>query len=424
VIVGLIAAEIARLLLWFGVPLLALVSAFAAGLGTPTFVLSTSLVLVPIVSCMAVWGYAFGIGILRLLRHVPRLRRVLKGLTLAAFLGFMVASQLVTDVSASPLSLRALRSGITVEPMEAYVSLAFVGTSLSQAIELQGLIALLAFLGLTPLGLLFAVRQARVLWFTDGPTRSSPGAAGTATSFSPPWPLAARKATRIAWGFLLRAVRNPQELSHLLMIVFLIGPLGSAAQQASSGIAPIVGGSGVVIGVYLSGATFGLNPLGDERPQLPLLLLTETPPQTFLLGRLLAGLAVGLPIATLVPILAFSASAYPWLGPFFALLGVGFCLAAGLLALGLGCAYPIYEERKLWGAETVAPSMLVLAGFSTVATTGTGIGLAIVWATLTGELRITMLYVAGTISYLLATIGVPLASFRYAARRYGSYTLD
>lgn len=47
---------------------------------------------------------------------------------------------------------------------------------------------------------------------------------------------------------------------------------------------------------------FGLNPLGDDRPQLPLILLTETAPGTFLRARVLAGLIVGLPFVVLVPL--------------------------------------------------------------------------------------------------------------------------
>jgi hypothetical protein len=65
-----------------------------------------------------------------------------------------------------------------------------------------------------------------------------------------------------------------------------------------------------------------------------------------------------------------------------------------LFALGFGCACPIYEERELWGAETVAPSTLVLIAYSFVPTGGTIIGFG-----LTGNLIVT--------GILVGEIGVP-----------------
>jgi hypothetical protein len=180
----------------------------------------------------------------------------------------------------------------------------------------------------------------------------------------------------------------------------------------------------VLAGVYLSGATFGLNPLGDDRPQFPLVLLTETAPWTFLRGRVLAGLAVGLPFSALIPLLSVAAGTRPLQGVTFALVGTGLGLLAALFALGLGCAYPIYEERELWGTETVAPSVLVMMGYSLVVIFGTLIGLVIVWYGLAGDLSPTGLLAVGLGVYLLLTVGVPVLSYRYSRRRYRRYVLD
>jgi hypothetical protein len=210
------------------------------------------------------------------------------------------------------------------------------------------------------------------------------------------------------------------------MLVFFAGPLGGTFfTDASRDQLPLlVAGAGVLAGVYLSGATFGLNPLGDDRPQFPLVLLTETAPWTFLRGRVLAGLAVGLPFSALIPLLSVAAGTRPLQGVTFALVGTGLGLLAALFALGLGCAYPIYEERELWGTETVAPSVLVMMGYSLVVIFGTLIGLVIVWYGLAGDLSPTGLLAVGLGVYLLLTVGVPVLSYRYSCRRYRRYVLD
>lgn len=289
----------------------------------------------------------------------------------------------------------------------------------------------LTLLGLTPVGLAVAERQATALWFTDDPVRTgttdtSSEPAVSSGGFSPPQPFSWTKAGRIAWGYLLRAVRHPQEFSHLLMLVFLVGPMAGTFFQSSPGerFPLLVAGTGVLFGVYLSGATFGLNPLGDDRPQFPLVLLTETTPRTFLRGRVLAGLAVGLPFVILVPLATIAAGTRPLNGITLATVGTGFSLLAALFALGLGCAYPIYEERELWGAETVAPSTLVLIAYSVVVMGGTVIGLGITWFGLTGNLVVTGILVGGLGVYLLPTVGLPILSYWYSQRRYRRYVLD
>jgi hypothetical protein len=178
----------------------------------------------------------------------------------------------------------------------------------------------------------------------------------------------------------------------------------------------------VGLGVYLAGATFGLNPLGDDRPQLPLVLLTETPPRTFLRGRVLAGLAVGLPFVVLVPLATVAIGTRPLSAVAFAAVGTGLGLLAALFALGLGCAYPVYEERELWGAETVAPSTLVLVGYSLVVLGGTALGLAVTWLGLSAGLSTAALLVGAAV-YLLPTVGVPAAAYLYSRGRYRRYVL-
>ena len=432
VVVGLITAEVGRLLLWFGVPLVAIAGVFAVGLGSPTLLVTTGIVVLPIVCCTAVWGYAFGIGVLRVLRRLPTVRRVLKVGSILAFIGIIILSQVITRyLVTEDISLESLLSFLSFAPLVDYLALGFIGTPVSAPLTSTTAVVLAMWIGLTPVGLAVAERQATVFWFTDdqvrtGTTDESSETTLSAGGFSPPQPFSWTKSGRVAWGYLVRAVRHPQEFSHLLMLVFLLGPLGGTFFQSStSGWFPLlVAGSGVLFGVYLSGATFGLNPLGDDRPQLPLVLLTETTPGTFLRARVLAGLSTGLPFVVLVPLASIAAGTRPLNGIAFAVVGTGFGLMAALFALGLGCAYPIYEERELWGAETVAPSMLVLMSYSFVVIGGTIIGLGITWFGLTGNLVVTSILIGSLGVYLLLTVGLPVLSYRYSCRRYRQYILD
>jgi hypothetical protein len=432
IVVGLITAEIGRLLLWFGVPLVAIAGAFAVGLGAPILPVTAGVVVLPVVCCAAVWGYAVGVGLLRVLRRLPSVRRVLKISSVLVFVAVVVLSQvLARDLVTGDISIKAVLSLLSVDPLVDYLAIGFVGTPVSTTITPAAAVVLAMWIGLTPVGLAAAERQASALWFTDDPVRTSAsgGSSEPAVSeggFSPPRLFAWAKSGRVAWGYLTRAVRHPQEFSHLLMLVFLLGPVGGTFFQHSSseGFPLLVAGAGVLFGVYLSGATFGLNPLGDDRPQLPLVLLTETAPGTFLRARVFAGLAVGLPFVILVPLASIPAGTRPLDGMTFAAVGTGFSFLAALFALGLGCAYPIYEERQLWGAETVAPSMLVLMGYSVVVIGGTLIGLVVTWFGLTGNLVVTSILVGGLGVYLLLSVGVPLLSYLYSQRRYRRYVLD
>jgi len=432
VVVGLITAEIGRLLLWFGVPLVAIAGAFAVGLGSPVFLVTAGIVVVPIVCCMAAWGYAVGIAVLRILRRLPTVRQVLKVGGVLALISIVILSQVAARyLVTGNVSIETLLSLISFTPLVDYLALGFVGTPVSTMITPTAVVVLVTWIALTPIGLTVAERQATALWFTDDPVRTgttdtSSEVAVSSGGFSPPQPFSWTKAGRIAWGYLLRAVRHPQEFSHLLMLIFLVGPMAGTFFQSSSGerFPVLVAGTGVLFGVYLSGATFGLNPLGDDRPQFPLVLLTETTSRTFLRGRVLAGLSVGLPFAIFVPLASIAAGTRPVYGITFATVGTGFSFLAALFALGLGCAYPIYEERELWGSETVAPSTLVLIAYSFVVMGGTFIGLGITWFGLTGNLIVTGVLVVGLSVYLLPTIGVPTLSYWYSQRRYRRYVLD
>ena len=425
VVVGLIGSEVARLATWFGVPLAATVAAFALGLGSPTFPVTAAAVAVPMLCCAAVWGYALGLGLLRVLRRLPRLRRLLKWVgivgVLVAVVGSQAAGQLIAE---GTVPFAAVLDAVTLAPIAEYVALAFVGTPLSRPVPLRALAVLASVVCLTPVGLVVATRQASAVWFTDAAADAGPAAKRTTTGgFDVPRPFAAAAAGRVAWGHLLRAARHPQELSHLLLVVFFIGPLGSAFVGSSGDVLGIlIAGTGVGLATYLAGAAFGLNPLGDDRPQLPLVLLVGVDARTIVRGRVLAGVAVGLPVAVLLPAVGAGVGAPLGVAAAFAAVGGLLCVTASTFAVGVGAAYPVYEERKFWGSETVVPSTLVMLTYLAVVGGGTAIGLLLTWYGLAG-LTLSPGLGVGLAAYLLLTLGVPYGCYRYAVRRYRRYTV-
>ncbi|ELZ43447.1 hypothetical protein C464_17012 [Halorubrum coriense DSM 10284] len=426
VVIGLITAEMGRLSLWFGIPVGAVVITFAFGLGAPLLVASGGVVALPLICCVAVWGHAAGIAVLRLLRQAPRLRRLLKPVGIFAMVGLVVASQLAGQLLVeSDISARPLFSTFAFDPLVEYVGLTFVGTPVSQPISLAAVGVLAALIALIPIGLAVSTKQVSTLWFTDPvDENTSTQVRRSSGGFSVPRPFAWTKAGRIAWGILVRARRDPAELSHLLIVVFFIAPFGTLLVEFSAdAIGPLIAGAGVVLAPYLSGATFGLNPLGDERPQLPLLLLIEAPAATLVRGRLLAGIAIGAPVALVGSLVSIGFGMTVPQASVTAAVGATMCLTAAMFAVGIGSAYPIYEERKFWGTETVVPSTLVMMVFLFVVGGGTVLGLFVTWFALTGNIVLTPVFNVFFGTYLLLTVGVSYGSYRYALRRHRRYTL-
>lgn len=422
VVAGLLGAEIARIGLWAGIPLVALVIAFALGLGAPTLVVTSALVAVPLCFWAAVWGYALGIGILRLLRRLPGVRRLLKASGVVVLIGFVVASQVLGRyLVVSSGSIAALSSWLTFAPTADYAALVFVGTPLARPLSARALAMLVGFLALTPVGLAIATHNAARLWFTDAPQTETQRPRSSSGWLTTPRPFAWWKTGRIAWATLVRTARHPQNLAHLVMAVFFLSPIGSAiVRSPGATLGPLVAGTGVGIGVYLSGATFGLNPLGDDRPQLPMLLLTSTPPKAFVRGRVLAGLAVGLPIGIIVPWLSVPLGTPLSAVVVFAGSALWMCSAAALFAVGLRAAY--LRCAQVLEAEAVVPSSLVMLPYTFVVSGGTVIGLVVAWYALAGLLGASIVTVGAGV-HLAFAAGVSYASYRYLLRRYRWYTL-
>ncbi|MFB6169106.1 MAG: hypothetical protein ABEJ43_09705 [Haloferacaceae archaeon] len=423
VVLGLVGAEAGRLALWFSLPAAAVVAAFAAGLGAPTLPLTAALVLLPLAACAAVWGYASGLVVLRVLRRLPGVRRVLKGVAGLAFVVAIVGSQVLgTYVASGGVAVDRLLASGGVGPLADYLALAFVGTPLARPVGAGTAAVPVVLLALVPVGLAVATRQASALWFTDAP-RQGASAERSSGGFAPPEPFARTGAGRVAWGLLVRGVRQPSEFAHLVMVLVVLGPGTASVAQVDGPAGPLVAGVGTLLGVHLAGATFGLNPLGDDRPQLPLLLLTRATPRTLVRGRVAAGLAVGVPVVLLATGGSVALGTPPLAAAALAVVGAALCLAASAFAVGVGAGYPVYETREFWGTETVVPSTLVTIAYLVVVGAGTAVGLVVTWVLAAG-LEPTPLVLGGLGVYALVTVVPSYGSYRYAVRRYRRYTVE
>lgn len=422
-VLGLLTDEIARQALWIGLPLGAVVTAFGVGLGSPALVVTTGVVLVPLLCCTTVWGYALGIGLLRLFRWLPGLRRLVKVGAILGMLPLVVGSQYVgMALAEGSLSV----TGLTFDPLSEYVAIAFVGTRLAQPLTIGGAAVLGSLVVLVPIGFALATKQATVYWFTDSENATStPAKEGASGGFSAPPPFAWSSAGRMAWGHLLRTARRPQEIAHVLNFLAPLAILPVMFLQfAGDQLGTLLAGFGVILGTYLAGTAFVLNPLGDDHDQLPLLFLTHASPRTLVRSRVVASVAVGVPATVLLALVGFGLGAP--LGSVLAFVAVGavFCLCSALFSVGIGAAQPVYEPQEYWGTETLVPSTVAVIVWLFVGGGGTAIGTVAVWLLVSGTVSFGPLIGGGLFVYGLATIGVPYLSYRYAVRRVCEHTLE
>jgi hypothetical protein len=127
---------------------------------------------------------------------------------------------------------------------------------------------------------------------------------------------------RVAQWSLLRTRRDPRRLNFLLLPIAMVGSaLVSTGMQAESPWALFAPAAAVLL-PWMAGATFAMNPFGDEGAVLPVTLIAISG-RSYVRGLILPGLLLGLP---LVVLLTGGAAV---LGPF------GLTIAAGLVGVSL-----------------------------------------------------------------------------------------
>lgn len=268
-----------------------------------------------------------------------------------------------------------------------------------------------------------AVLAVRVEAATLGRDAVAEASGSTAGSRAVPPVFDRRPEGRVAWRYLCRTARDPRMLSHLAPLLF--GLMGAAPSLASEPTRLVHLGpdAALAFGAVLAGATFCLNPLGDERDQLPLVLTSAPSTAVVLRGRAVAGVAVGLALALGVGVPLGLLAGAPALVVGRAALAVLFCTGAAFGALGLGALVPRFERREYMNVERAHPSMVAVLGFGFGTTVLVAVAAVLLRVTVDGGPSPTALAVGWAVVAALV-LGGGVAGYRYAVCTFDALVLD
>jgi hypothetical protein len=401
------------------VPALVVAALVVVGAGGPLAPLALLVGLVPVALAGAAGGRAVGaVG-----RLVAR-RIGLSGWARAGVGILALGVLLVVTQSATRRAVDGPEAGLTAvvppaavlpgAPLQAYGAFVLVpigGTAhpLGAAVAAGAVVATLA-------GAVVAVRAEVALLVTD-----EDGAARTGRTRAVPGPLARTVSTRVAWRYLVRTRRNPATMSHLFPVAIGFFSFLASAVTGSGFVLSLGPGVVVVLAGVLAGATYSLNPLGDDRDQLPLVLTSARSTAVLLRGRAIAGALIGLTLVVFVGAPLDVALNSP--GPALARtsLGVVFVAAAPGTALLFGAAVPAFERREYLNVDRAHPSMLVLFVYLSGGAVVGAAGLALAtWTVTGGGLAAGLAWLV----YLPVLVVPSVGGYLYAVRRFDGLDLD
>ena len=346
---------------------------FAVGTGSVVLAVVAPAASTLLLTAAICWGYVLGLSgrfLLRRLRVSERVRTLLEGLgSVALVLAFGAGGAIVgglatqTGLYRDTSSLSAVVDAPPPLPIGYYADVFFVGTPLLGELSPVALASVAAVLVSLPLcvGILLVVTPP--LWYHDPrqpPEPDGDGARGAEGWGDRPrrsarsitdrrdWPWLRTPAGFVADGLLRRTVRRPQHLLHATYYLFPLAVITASVAITQPSLLPaLLGGSLVLLGIWLAGGVFGLDPLGAEGTMPGQLVLSQVSAASFVRARVLAGLAVGSP-----PILG--GTAVLAVGPLTAgeslLLG-GYWLLVALVgayvAVGIGSLLPQTEPGSV-----------------------------------------------------------------------------
>ncbi len=421
VVLGRLTSETAQAMALVVPPGAVLLLVVAVGAGGPVAPLLLLLAAVPVFLLAVALGRSLG-DVLRYANQRLRVSAWTKaGLLLVGVVAAYAGTQVVmeqllggaTDVPS--VSITAFLPGA---PLQAYASVAFA--PLGTAVEPFGLGVAALVLAAVPAGLWATVRFEEWLLLRE-PAGDRDETAGADESRAVPGPFRTTGSTRVAWRYLLRTRRDPAMLAHLFPV--LIGGLSFGASFVGDPeLAVQLGpGAAVVAGAALSGGLYCLNPLGDDRDQLPLVLTSARSTAVMLRGRALAGLCVGLVVAWggAVPLLLASGSVVDAVG--YALFAPVLLTAGTGVALGMGAVLPKFERSEYVNVERAHPSMLVVMGYF-FGSLFVGVPGLLALLGILGDPSI--LEWAALAGYLLVVAASGVGGYVFAVRKFDRLTLD
>lgn len=414
-------------------PTLLFAGAFALGAGMPSLVVTTVLATIPLFTVVSLTGTVLGqlvvLGLLesQVLRSASRVFGVVLVL---ALMGLSYAAMAPMVGATGPLEpLAAVAS-----PVGMYLAFAFVGTPLGPDLSAGSLLVGTAVGASIPVLLIVADRLAPRLWFADAtPTvlarrdesASATRVDGTVGSLGRTFPprIGPRPLT-IALGLWKRWVRIPVRFSGLFPLVIVLATAVFGVAGDPEQVPLVVGGMLAFAGVYVSGAVFGLNPLGEADEMRGVEYLAATDARTLVRGHVLAGLIVGMPLAVVgAGVVAVTVDLAPPVAAVLGLLAVVTTVASSGLAVGIGTLLPSTDTRRTYrGYEIATPSQWALIGNMVAVVLLVAIAaLAGVMGLLTADAGTRSPVTLGAAA--LATsmvVGVGYAGYRTAVRRFST----
>lgn len=437
VLVGLTVHSTIQLVGFVLLPTVLFAGGFALGAGRPSILLTTVLAVVPLFTAVTMVGTVLGqlvvLGLLksRWLRAASRvfglvLLLVLMALSYAAMAPVMGATE--------PLAPLAVVTFPAVE----YLAFVFVGTPFGPPLDAGSISVGAGVVASVPVLFSVATRLAPRLWFADTTPTSlmqrdaapsgleKGGSAGVVSerlgrTFPP---RTGSRSLSVALGLWVRWLRIPVRFSVLFpLVIVLVTALFTAVGDPGS-LPLVVGGVLVFAGVYVSGAVFGLNPLGEAGEVRTVEFISATTPRTLVLGHVLAGLLAGVPIAVVgTAILAAALTLTVPVALVVGLLVVVLTVASAGAAVGIGSVLPSRDAQRTYrGYEVATPSQWALVAYMVTA-------MLLVVVAAVGAVLVLLSTDTGTSSPLfvgasgvaaLVLLGIGYAGFRTAVDRFGT----
>ncbi|UPM42242.1 hypothetical protein [Halocatena salina] len=361
-VAGYLLAEITVLL---GVPApFVIVGAISFGIGAGSAV-SVVLVAVSLLSVSVLGvlcGTGLGTGVRVLIARSPVVAR-LRG---AIGIALMIAYFWVLFTGSTESVFEPFLAVVGASPVGWYGDLALLAVQETNSVRSIGAIGV-TLVGIPGSGAVCGLLAGQ-LWYRRSVT---PNAASGSTKMGTV-PIAGvslsvpmRHVIHKTW---LRARRAPLRLAYAGYPLFLLVPALEDITQLS--VPASLPGVIAFYGAWATGATFTLNPIGDEEAVLPITLTTPVRGRSFIGALCLAGLLIGLP-ATVLAVVLTGMIASPPLSPVefvgVVVTAVVLPLTATTIAVGAGTAFPRLEPAMITRSrEAVVPSLFAFTFFSLV----------------------------------------------------------
>jgi ABC-2 type transport system permease protein len=359
--VGVILAELLLFAVWVFPPALLLAGAFAVGAGTALPIAAVALAVALALASAVPIGFVLGIWF----RHLVTVYEPIARYRWALFVGFwalyfgaiatgrldVVVGELFVALQDSPLGWlgHVLLVGVPNVPASTGALVgALVGTAL---------VSVAAF------GV--AVTSARVHWFADPARFDDPSKRASSTRLAGLLGGLGRPVRTVTITAIRRTRRAPIRLLYVAYPLF--GAVGFVQVILETGAVPsFVAVALSLYVVWAAGALFTLNPLGDLGRALPAVVTSTVTGRQTVVGLVVAGALVAVPLGFVVSLALGIASPLPT-ADVAILVGVTVAgtLVTPALATGIGSAFPRFGSVNVThNREAVMPSKTAFLVYS------------------------------------------------------------